>query len=115
MTAGTPHADPSALVVDFYFGAGSRYSYLAATQLRELETETGARFNWLAVDSARLIAARGDDPFAVPNGAGQYDWSYRQKDAEAWADFYGVPFREPRGRLALDPDLLSLACTAARR
>ena len=115
MTVGNPHAEPSAPVVDFYFGVGSRYSYLAATQLRALEAETGARFNWLAVDSARLIMARGDNPFAAPNGAGQYDWSYRQKDAEAWAEFYGVPFREPRGRLALDPDLLSLACTAARR
>jgi len=115
MPAGTSHAEPSALVVDFYFGVGSRYSYLAATQLRALEAETGARFNWLAVDSTRLIATRGDNPFAAPNGAGQYDWSYRQKDAEAWADFYGVPFREPHGRLVLDPDLLSLACTAARR
>ncbi len=115
MTAGKSHAEPSALVVDFYFGVGSRYSYLAATQLRALGAETGARFNWLAVDSAQLIAARGYNPFAAANGAGQYDWSYRRRDAEAWADFYGVPFREPHGRLALDPDLLSLACTAARR
>ena len=28
---------------------------------------------------------------------------------------YGVSFREPHGRIALDPDLLSLACTAVRR
>lgn len=103
------------MIVDFYFGAGSRYSYLAATQLAGLGRETGARFNWLAVDSPRLIAARRDDPFAAPNGAGQYDWGYRQRDAEAWAELYGIPFREPHGRLALDSNLLSLACTAARR
>ena len=103
------------MIVDFYFGAGSRYSYLAATQLAALGNETGARFNWLAVDSARLIAARGHNPFAGANGVGQYDWSYRRRDAEAWAELYGVPFREPHGRLALDSDLLSLACTAARR
>ena len=103
------------LLVDFYFGVGSRYAYLAATRLGALEAETGARFNWLAVDSARLIAARGHNPFAAPDGAGQYDWAYRRADAEAWADLYGVPFREPHGRIALDPDLLSLACTAARR
>ncbi len=113
MTAGGPHAEP--LDVDFYFGIGSRYSYLAATQLDALGAETGARFNWLAVDSTHLIAARGHNPFAAPNGAGQYDWGYRQRDAEAWADFYGVPYHEPHGRLVLDPDLLSLACTAARR
>lgn len=103
------------MLVDFYFGIGSRYSYLASTQFGALEAETGARFNWLAVDSARLIVARGHNPFAASNGAGQYDWAYRQADAEAWADLYGVPFREPHGRIDLDPDLLSLACTAARR
>jgi len=105
------------LVVDFYFGVGSRYSYLASTQLAALGAETGARFNWLAVDSARLIAAThgGHSPFAIPNGSGQYDWGYRRKDAEAWAALYEVRFREPHGRLALDPGLLSLACTAARR
>ncbi|RQW37599.1 2-hydroxychromene-2-carboxylate isomerase [Novosphingobium sp. LASN5T] len=106
----------AALIADFYFGVGSRYSYLASTQLAALEAETGVKFNWLAVDSAQLIAAAhgGRSPFAGTNGSGQYDWGYRQKDAEAWAAFYGVPFREPHGRLALDPNLLSLACTAAR-
>ena len=105
------------MVVDFYFGVGSRYSYLASTQLGALAAETGARFNWLAVDSARLIAAAhgGHSPFAAPNGRGQYDWNYRQRDAEAWAALYGVAYREPHGRLLLDPGLLSLACTAARR
>ena len=102
------------MLVDFYFGVGSRYSYLASTQLSTFEAETGARFNWLAVDSARLIAARGHNPFTAPNCVGQYDWAYWQADAEAWAALYGVPFREPHGRIALDPDLLSLACTAAR-
>jgi len=103
------------VIVDFYFGVGSRYSYLAATQLGAIERETGARFRWLAVDSPRLIAARGDDPFAAPHGPGQYNWEYRRRDAEAWASLYGEPFREPYGRLALDAGLLSLACTAARR
>ena len=105
------------MVVNFYFGVGSRYSYLASTQLSALAAETGAQFNWLVVDSVRLIAAahRGRSPTAVPDGTGQYDWGYRQRDAEAWAALYGVPFREPHGRLALDSDLLSLACTAARR
>lgn len=101
--------------MSFYFGAGSRYSYLAATQLSALEAETGARFDWLAVDSARLIAMRGHNPFAAPDGVGQYDWNYRRRDAEAWADLYGVPFREPHGRIALDPDLFSRACAVARR
>jgi 2-hydroxychromene-2-carboxylate isomerase len=104
-----------ALQVDFYFGVGSRYSYLAATQIPALAAETGAQFNWLPLNSARLIEARGHNPFAGPCGSGQYDWDYRRRDAEAWADYYGVPFREPHDRITLDPDLFSRACTAARR
>ena len=105
------------MVVDFYFGVGSRYSYLVSTRLAALGAETGTRFNWLAVDSARLIATAhgGRSPIAPTGGTGQYDWGYRTRDAEAWADLYGVSYREPHGRLALDPDLFSLACTAARR
>ena len=102
------------LFVGFCFGVGSRYTYLAATRLRVLEAETGA-VQLARLDSARLIAARGHNPFSALGGAGRYDWAYWQADAEAWADLYGVPFREPHGRIALDPDLLSLACTAARR
>jgi 2-hydroxychromene-2-carboxylate isomerase len=108
-------SEQPALVVDFYFGIGSRYSYLASTQLPALETETGVRFNWLAVNSVKLFEARGHNPFADADGSGQYDWRYRRQDAEAWAEVYGVPFREPHGRLALDPQLFALACTAARR
>jgi 2-hydroxychromene-2-carboxylate isomerase len=104
------------LQVDFWFGAGSRYSYLAATQLAAIQAETEAQFNWLPVNSARLIeAAQHHNPFATANGSGQYDWGYRQRDAEAWAEYYRVPFREPHGRIALDPDLLARACTAALR
>ena len=112
-----PVTEGGVVVVDFYFGIGSRYSYLASTQLAALGAETGARFNWLAVDSARLIASAhgGRSPIAPAGGTGQYDWGYRTRDAEAWADLYRVPYHEPHGRLTLDPDLFSRACTAARR
>lgn len=101
-------------VVEFYLGLGSRYSYLAATQLARLADETGARFDWLPLDSTKLIARRAQNPFETPGLGGAYDWDYRRRDAEAWADYYGVPFREPMGRLPLDPDLWSRACAAAR-
>ena len=106
---------PEPLTVDFYFGVGSRYSYLASTQLPIIEREAKVSFNWIAINSMKLIAARKDNPFATLTDTGPYSWNYRRQDAEAWADFYGVPFLEPHGRLNLDPDLLSLACTAARR
>jgi len=102
----------TARTVDAYLGIGSRYSYLASTQLDRIAAETGATFNWIAVASPDLFAP-GTDPFAGQAISGQYDWGYRQADAEAWADYYGVPFREPRGRLSLDPQLLARAAWAA--
>jgi len=112
--AGVTSSAPGS-VVEFYFGLGSRYSYLAASQLGALAAATGAAFDWLPVDSAKLIEARGDNPFKAGKAAGQYDWDYRRRDAEAWAEYYGIAFREPHGRLALDPELLSRAAVTARR
>ena len=54
--------------VDFYYGLGSRYSYLASTQIERLEAETGCRVRWRPLYSGDLFAARGADP--VPGAAG---------------------------------------------
>jgi 2-hydroxychromene-2-carboxylate isomerase len=99
-------------VVDAYLGLGSRYSYLASTQLDRLAEETGASFNWIPIFSEELRAP-DRDPFTGPPISGQYEWFYRRQDAEAWADFYGVPFREPMGRLNVDSRLLVRAALAA--
>jgi 2-hydroxychromene-2-carboxylate isomerase len=99
--------------VDFYYGIGSRYSYLVSTQLAALEAETGARVAWRPLASRALAARRGRDPFAGEPVSGQYDWGYRRRDAERWASLYGVPFRDPVGRLEWDPAAGTLACTAA--
>ena len=47
-----------AKTVPFYFGLGSRYSYLAATQLDLIEHRTGCTFEWLPLQSAELMAFR---------------------------------------------------------
>jgi 2-hydroxychromene-2-carboxylate isomerase len=100
-------------VVDFYLGLGSRYSYLAATQLDRIALEHGCRFVWKPIASGALIARRGHNPFhAEQPVSGQYDWAYREYDAKAWAAFYGVPFREPKA-FRKDPALMALACLAA--
>lgn len=98
--------------VDFIYGLGSRYSYLAATQIARIEAEQDAVFRWRPIASRSLIGRRTDDPFREGAG-GQYDWGYRRRDAEAWAAFYRVPFREPVGRLTADPLLPALAALAA--
>jgi 2-hydroxychromene-2-carboxylate isomerase len=103
---------PGLIPVQFFYGIGSRYSYLASTRIAQLEAETGCRARWRPLYSGELFRARGADPFAGAPVSGQYHWSYRRFDAECWSDYYGVPYREPEG-LALDPARLALACTAA--
>jgi 2-hydroxychromene-2-carboxylate isomerase len=98
--------------VDFYFGIGSRYSYLAATQISRLAAETGARFIWKPVYSRELIERAGSDPFRPEVRRGQYDPAYRTQDAKRWAAYYGVPYKEPAWD-RIDWKKLALACVAA--
>ena len=102
------------IVIPFYFGLGSRYSYLAASQLDRIERERNCRFEWLPIQSGKLIrrANRGLSPFRDKVPSGQYDWDYRQRDAEAWANYYGIPYKEPDA-FRVDPADLAKACWAA--
>jgi 2-hydroxychromene-2-carboxylate isomerase/heme-degrading monooxygenase HmoA len=98
-------------VVEFFFSPASRYSYLAASQIAAVEADTGCRVDWRPVHGPRIRALRGADPFAGAPISGQYDWRYRRRDAEAWADAYGIRFREPPTHV-FD---FERAATAARR
>jgi 2-hydroxychromene-2-carboxylate isomerase len=100
--------------IEFFYGIGSRYSYLAATQLEHLAAETGCRVRWRPLFSGDLFAARGRNPFEGQPASGQYDWAYRRRDAARWAAYYGVSYRQPDD-VAFDPRRLALACTAAAR
>ena len=103
-------AEPVA--IDFYLGLGSRYSYLAASQLERIEAIYSCRFVWKPIASGALMDRRGGNPFRGQPLSGQYDWGYREYDAKCWAQYYGVPFREPVA-FRVDPDRLALACLAA--
>src|SRR5262245_13752937 len=98
--------------VDFFFGLGSRYSYLAATQVPLIVRATGVRFIWRPLYSRVLIARAGRDPFAADARRGQYEPAYRTKDAQRWARYYGVPYVEPDWD-AIDWRLLDMGCVAA--
>ena len=100
--------------LDFYFAPGSRYSYLATCRLPILEQTYGVKFDWIPVSGPRIRTLRGADPFKGPPVSGQYDWGYRRRDAEAWAAYYRVPYREPVD-IHFDGELLIRAATAARR
>jgi 2-hydroxychromene-2-carboxylate isomerase len=90
--------------VDFYFGIGSRYSYLASTQIEALECNTGARVSWRPILSQELMVRRGQNPFGELNADGKwqgaavsqtYTEDYRQTDLRRWAELYGAPYNEP--------------------
>jgi 2-hydroxychromene-2-carboxylate isomerase len=99
--------------VSFYYSVGSRYSYLASTQLDALEGQTGCEVLWYPLHSVDLYRLRGANPFEGEPLSGQYDWDWRRRDAERWAEYYGIPYKEPRGAVEFDPHLLARACVAA--
>ena len=96
----------------FYYSPGSRYSYLALSQVPDLEVTLGVMFDWVPVVGARIRAIRGVDPFAGPPQSGQYDWAYRRRDAEAWADLYGIEFIEPASHV-IDSHMLGRGAVVA--
>lgn len=98
--------------VDFYLGLGSRYSYLAASQVERIEATHDCRFVWKPIGSGALMDRRGANPFRGAPSSGQYDWGYRAYDAKGWASLYGIPFREP-AEFAVEPVVPALACLAA--
>lgn len=99
--------------VEFFLGIASRYSYLASTQIARLETDTGCCVQWRPLFTGDLMQLRGTSPFRGDAPSGQYDWSYRQYDAECWAEYYGVPYSEPPGFLIHDHDVLQRLALAA--
>jgi len=100
--------------VDFFFSPASRYSYLASTQIESIEAESGCSVVWRPVHGPDIRQLRGRDPFDGSALSGQYEPAYRRSDAEAWAEFYSVPFQEPR-EFHFDYRLLVKAAIAGQR
>ncbi len=103
-------------MIPFYLGLGSRYSYLAASQLARIERATGCRFDWRPLSSPELIRAAngGRSPFDPERRFGQYREAYRHHDAGLWAQLYAIPYREPRLEV-LDPRDMAIACWLAEK
>jgi len=98
--------------VEFFFGLGSRYSYLAFTQMARIEAAHQCTFKLHPISSVELMLLRGTSPFQGSPISGQYEWEYRRNDAQAWAEYYRVPYVEPQP-LPEDHRLLARACCAA--
>jgi 2-hydroxychromene-2-carboxylate isomerase len=98
--------------VDFYYSIGSRYSYLAQSQVAALERDFGVAVRWLPLRSAELMRAAGRTPFEGPAASTQYVPAYRSLDAARWAKLYGLAYREPDWA-GIDFARVNLAAVAA--
>lgn len=105
----------------FYFGLGSRYSYLASTQIAALEARTGAKIEWRPVLSSMITSSHGQAPFQWDEKAGdwwgarvsgQYRDSYRRADVARWAALYDIPYQEPKPPI-MEAKRHALYCVAA--
>lgn len=94
-----------------FLGLGSRYSYLASTQLDRIAKETRSNIEWCPVNSIELIrrARPEGSPFDRPVLSGQYAPEFRYQDACRWAAHYGITYNEPK-LSSIPPNALALAC-----
>ena len=75
--------------IDFYFDFGSPYSYLAHTQIKKYEKETGEKVNYMPVLVGGLHKLAGiTAPAFIPLKA-----KYLIKDCKLWADKYKVKYQ----------------------
>ena len=80
---------------DFYYSIGSRYSYLAQSQVAALERDFGVAMRWFPLRSGELMRLAGRMPFEGPAASTQYVPAYRSTDATRWARLYAIPYAEP--------------------
>lgn len=99
-------------IVEAYLDVTSPYSYLAASQIEKIAAGTGARFRWYPVILSELLAD-GRNPLQGAACSPQYEPEYRHSDVAAWARYYQIPYRDPRGRIHPDALLLARAAIAA--
>src|SRR5262245_31798771 len=71
--------------VEFFFGLGSRYSYLAFTQIARIEATYSCTFNLQPIGSGELLNLRGASPFQGAPLSEQYESDYRRRDASGAA------------------------------
>ena len=75
--------------IELFYDVGSPYSYLAETQTEDIERRTGRTVRYRPFLLGGVFKASGNvAPANVPNKA-----RWMLADLDAWARFYGVPFR----------------------
>lgn len=77
------------LTIEYFFDIGSPYSYLASTQIEQLEEETGVPVEWRPFLLGGVFQATGNAaPARIEEKA-----QYMLQDLNRWANRYDVDFR----------------------
>lgn len=84
--------DTTGPVLEFFFDVASPYSYLAATQIHDLGTFSGAEVRWRPFLLGGVFKASGNDMPARVAAKGKYMLT----DLNRWAHRYGVEFKFPK-------------------
>ena len=77
--------------IDFWFTAGSTYTYLTVNRLPRIEAETGVRFIWRPFNARAIMREMDNIPFATKPIKLAYMW----RDVERRASRYGFPINVP--------------------
>lgn len=73
----------SARSVEFFFSPGSRYCYLAGSQLPRIASRTRCRFDWRPVPGTEVRRLRGRDPFQGEPASHEFDFDLLARAAAA--------------------------------
>jgi 2-hydroxychromene-2-carboxylate isomerase len=77
--------------IEFFFDVASPYSYLASTQIDELEAETGVPVRWRPFLLGGVFESVGNSAPARLRPKARY----MLEDLNRWADRYDIPFEMP--------------------
>ncbi len=77
--------------IEFFWDAGSPYTYLASTKVQEVADRCGVPVEWRPFLLGGVFRETGNKPPLDVAAKG----SYMIDDLETWARFYNVPFRFP--------------------
>ncbi len=76
--------------IDYYFGTGSSWAYLAGARLEEIATRHGARITYKPLDLLQLFDRTGGTRPAERHPARK---EYRLQEMRRWADHLGMPMQ----------------------
>jgi hypothetical protein len=85
--------------IEFFYGIGSRYSYLAASQVDRIERTYGCRFVWKPIASGALMDRRGGNPFRKLRLGENNDFILEPAHALEAGEIVLGAAREPSGRV----------------